>query len=472
MSNFTTELRYILESYNGQTENGPASKVNEVIDNTRTSLFDFDYPHASLTQSEKEHLEKHIMLHYYTREIGFETMGLFKLKLESKLWDIMPKYEKLYALEHLNLDFFSDVDYTRKLDSQTDQDGFTSKMTGSVDHQNSGKETNITTGGWKDQKDGGTTETTSGSIENEDNITIDRSKDGKIIEGTEFGKVVTQTGSEIDAKSGSDDKIISGTIEKEIEFGKTSTESGGYTDETTYGKTEETSGGYTDTFTGDQRNLHSDTPQSAVDITNASEAYVSDLQKRIDNLETQRTYDDQVVEAGGTDSTSRTFNNQKNTEGGTQTETTKYGGGVSSPYDEETSYNSSNTKTFNNRASTDSGDETKTTEFDDYNEKEEHSGSTEEIYHDLKREVEDDSSVQRTYNSLKVEDENLKKLTDTYQNLMNEIDKTDVVDLTERIYGNVHGNNIEKFIKYKDNILNIELMIIKDLNVLFMGLWC
>lgn len=472
MSNFTTELRYILESYNGQTENGPASKVNEVIDNTREQLFDFDYPHASMTASEKEHLEKHFMLHYYTREIGFETMGLFKLKLQSKLWDIMPKYEKLYALEHLNLDFFSDVDYTRKLDSQTDQDGTTSKMSGSVEHANSGKQTNITTGGWKDQNDGGTTETTTGSIERSDDITIDRSKDGKIIEGTDFGKVVTQSGSEIDAKTGSDDKIISGSIEKEIEFGKTSTESGGYTDETTYGKTETTGGGYTDTFTGDQRNLHSDTPQSAVDLSNASEAYVSDLQKRIDNLETQRVYDDQSVEAGGTDTTERTFNDQTNTEGGTQTETTTYGNGPTAPYDEETSYGSTNTKTFNARATTDSGDETKTTEFDDYLEKEEHSGSTEETYNDLKKEVEDDSSTQRTYNNLKVEDENLKKLTDTYNNLLNEIDKTDIVDLTERIYGNVNGNNIEKFIKYKDNILNIELMIIKELNVLFMGLWC
>lgn len=471
MSNFTTELRYILESYNGQTENGPASKVNEVIENTRTQLFDFDYPHASMTQSEKEHLEKHFMLHYYTREIGFETMGLFKIKLQSKLWDIMPKYEKLYALEHLNLDFFSDVDYTRKLDSQTDQDGTTSKMSGSVEHANSGKETNITTGGWKDQKDGGTTETTTGSIEREDTTQTDLSKDGKVIDTTEFGKVVTQSGSEVDEKTGHDDKNITGTIEKTTEFGKESTETGGYQDQTQYGKTETTSGGYTDTFTGDQRNLHSDTPQSAVDLSNASEAYVSDLQKRIDNLETQRVYDDQEAASGGSDTTTRTFQNQKTTEGGDQTETTVYGEALA-PYQEETAYNSTNTKTFDQRASTDSGDEVKTTEFDDYKETTENSGSITETYNDLTKEIEDDSSTQRTYNNLKVEDENLKKLTDTYNNLLNEIDKTDVVDLTERIYGNVNGNNIEKFIKYKDNILNIELMIIKELNVLFMGLWC
>lgn len=470
MSTFTTELRYMLESYADKTSNASASQVNQVINDTRTSLFDFSYPSTELTPSEKEHLEKHIMLHYYTREIGFETFGLFKLKLQSKLWDIMPKYEKLYALEHLNLDFFSDVDYTRKLDSTTDQDGTTSKMSGSVEHANSGTETTVTTGGYKDQKDGGTTETTTGSVTHDDDIEITRTKDGKIIDGTDFGKVVTQSGSEKEERDGSNGKAITGIIEKETEFGKTSTDTGGYQDSTQYGKVSTESGGYTDTYTGNQKNLHSDTPQSAVTISTSGQDYISDLQQRVDDLQTQRTFNSQANTDSGTDTTTRTYQNQINTEGGTQTETTTYGRGVD-PYSEENSIDETIEKTFTNRATTDSGTETSTTEFDDYEEVETHDGSTSDTYNDLKKETEDDSSIERTYNNLSVADTNLKKLTDTYNNLLNEIDKTDVVDLTERIYGNVNGGNIEKFIKYKDNILNIELMIIKDLNVLFMGLW-
>ena len=41
-------------------------------------------------------LETKILRHYYTREIGFETVGLWKHYLKTKLNEIMPKYNKLY----------------------------------------------------------------------------------------------------------------------------------------------------------------------------------------------------------------------------------------------------------------------------------------------------------------------------------------------------------------------------------------
>lgn len=472
MSTFTTELRYMLETYNGNSENASASAVNQIIENTRTDLFDFDYPHAELTTSEKEHLEKHFMLHYYTREIGFETFGLFKLKLQSKLWDIMPKYEKLYALEHENLDFFSDVDYTRKLDSQTDSDGIASKMSGSIEHSNSGSQTNITTGGYKDQNAGGNTQVTSGSVDHTDDTDVTHTKSGSIIDNTAFGKVVTESGTETDNHAVTlDNKTISGKIIKDIVFGKSVTQSGGYTDTSLYGKTDTTSGGYTDTQTGDRSNFESDTPQSQVTLSTASQDYITNVAKQVDNLSNTRLYNNQVSTAGGSDSTSRVYNQAASTDSGTQTETTTYGDGLTAPYVEDRELNESNTKTFNNRASTDSGEETHTTSFDEYQEQNSTDGTKTDTYNDLTVTNTDTGSTQRTYNSLKVEDTNNKKLTDTYNNLLNEIDKTDVVDLTERIYGNVHGNNIEKFIKYKDNIINIELMIIKELNGLFMGLW-
>ena len=154
MSRFTTQLRFMLETQNHMEHTGNASDIDDVIENTREWLFNFTYPVSELTESEKVHLEKHIMLHYYTREIGFETFGLFKAKLQSKLWDIMPLYNKLYALEHKNLDFFNDVDYSKKFDGTVEQDGTTNERNGKVEHTNSGKENTITTGSIKDQNGG------------------------------------------------------------------------------------------------------------------------------------------------------------------------------------------------------------------------------------------------------------------------------------------------------------------------------
>lgn len=154
MSRFTTQLRFMLETQNQMEHTGNASDIDEVIDNTREWLFNFTYPSSELTDSEKAHLEKHIMLHYYTREIGFETFGLFKAKLQSKLWDIMPLYNKLYALEHKNLDFFNDVDYSKQFDGTVEQDGTTNERNGKIEHTNSGKENTTTTGSIKDQNGG------------------------------------------------------------------------------------------------------------------------------------------------------------------------------------------------------------------------------------------------------------------------------------------------------------------------------
>ena len=44
-------------------------------------------------------LEKKILKHYYTIEIGEETVGLWKLRLNAKLNEIMPYYNKLYLSE-------------------------------------------------------------------------------------------------------------------------------------------------------------------------------------------------------------------------------------------------------------------------------------------------------------------------------------------------------------------------------------
>lgn len=111
MSKYTTELRYICENYAGLDESVGGNGYNEVIENSRASLFDFNYP--IFDEEYREGLEKKIIKHYYMREIGFETVGLFKIRLDMKMNEIMPYYNQLYESARLEFNPFYDVDYTR-----------------------------------------------------------------------------------------------------------------------------------------------------------------------------------------------------------------------------------------------------------------------------------------------------------------------------------------------------------------------
>ena len=97
MSKYTTQIRWICESYN----NNNLTKIDDIIDNAIPHIFDFNFP--LFDEDYRNHICHHILLHYYTEEIAFETVGLWKLKLESRLFDIMPYYNKLY--ETVTLDY-------------------------------------------------------------------------------------------------------------------------------------------------------------------------------------------------------------------------------------------------------------------------------------------------------------------------------------------------------------------------------
>ena len=98
MSKYTTEIRYICEVNSGIPVNQLTHYTpDQIIDLARSRIFDFSYP--LYDPSHKPELEKKILKHYYTREIGSETVGLWKLWLNDTLNLIMPKYNKLYQAE-------------------------------------------------------------------------------------------------------------------------------------------------------------------------------------------------------------------------------------------------------------------------------------------------------------------------------------------------------------------------------------
>lgn len=145
MSNFTTEVRYICEVAAGYDESQDRDKVTDIIEAARESIFCFDFP--IFDEAYRPILEKKILMHYYTREIAFETVGLWKLKLESRLNEIMPKYNKLYELELVNYNPLWDVDITEDKIQTIDTDTGNTELrtqnnTGERDSTNHGTDTN------------------------------------------------------------------------------------------------------------------------------------------------------------------------------------------------------------------------------------------------------------------------------------------------------------------------------------------
>ena len=97
MSKYTTEVRFICEHYAGLTESAGYASIPEVIEKARPKIFDFTFP--MFDDAYKPVLETKILKHFYTREIGEETVSLWKLRLDAKLNEIMPYYNKLYETE-------------------------------------------------------------------------------------------------------------------------------------------------------------------------------------------------------------------------------------------------------------------------------------------------------------------------------------------------------------------------------------
>lgn len=133
MSKYTTELRFICEAYNNLDESVGLSNVNTVIDNALPKLFDFDFP--IFDENYRKQLEHKIVRHFYLREIGFETVGVFKFYLENKLNEIMPYYNKIYNAYLLDIDPLSN--YRSKKLGNNNQ--LSDNKTNTVDNRDSKK---------------------------------------------------------------------------------------------------------------------------------------------------------------------------------------------------------------------------------------------------------------------------------------------------------------------------------------------
>lgn len=111
MSSYTTQLRYVCESLIGLHKSVDRPSVDSVIKQASPILFGFPYP--IYDETHRDELQEKIIRHYWTREIGQETVGAFRLRLQVKMTEIMPYYNKLYEAMASDFDVMGDTNYVR-----------------------------------------------------------------------------------------------------------------------------------------------------------------------------------------------------------------------------------------------------------------------------------------------------------------------------------------------------------------------
>lgn len=104
MSKYTTQVRWIIEQATYENQDLP---ISQRVDLACPKIFNFNFPIWS--EEYRTILEKKILMHYFNKEIGFETVGLWKFYLEERMNLIMPYYNKLYETTVKDYDWLTDT---------------------------------------------------------------------------------------------------------------------------------------------------------------------------------------------------------------------------------------------------------------------------------------------------------------------------------------------------------------------------
>ena len=104
MARYTTQVRTICEKYAGRENAGDFDEIDQIIADSREKIFTADYP--IYEGGSKAALETKILKHYYMREIGLETVGIWKHYLNTRMLEIMPFYVDYWqnSLNRLKID--------------------------------------------------------------------------------------------------------------------------------------------------------------------------------------------------------------------------------------------------------------------------------------------------------------------------------------------------------------------------------
>lgn len=178
MSKYTTEIRYICESASGLKESRGGDSVDNIIQKALPIIFNFNYP--IFDENYKNVIETKILKHFYTREIGEETVGLWKLRLNTRLNEIMPYYNKMYKSELLEFNPLYTYNIEKKMNKSlesnrnenenindttktTNNSSMTNNMNNSFNESSNGNTNNNNIDKYSDTPQGGITNVENGT---------------------------------------------------------------------------------------------------------------------------------------------------------------------------------------------------------------------------------------------------------------------------------------------------------------------
>lgn len=183
MSVYTTEVRYICEYEAGLLESTGYNDIDAVVEKSWDKIFK-KFP--IFDETYRKTLCTKILNHYYTREIGAETVSLWKFWLNQKMNEIMPYYNKLYLTEQIKFDPLHEIDVTRVISEKRDFGKNGDETTNTTNtHNTKGTTSNIEQLESLNNSSAEATSTNSNEITNKntttgnETTTVDIYKDGK-----------------------------------------------------------------------------------------------------------------------------------------------------------------------------------------------------------------------------------------------------------------------------------------------------
>ena len=470
MGKYTTEVRTICESIAGEKSPVGYRSVNTIIAESRGEIFDFDYP--CFDAEYKPVLETKILKHYYTREICEETYGLWKLRLDSRLNEIMPYYNQLYASTLISFNPLLDVDLTTEhnesktgvTNTQSDGNsvrnkGTTNQLSESVDEVKN--------------RSGDNTSVISGS---ENNSVSEKSKDN-------FEKTGNQSGV---TEGNNVTNVSNETIEKDNNERMQNNSGITYSNDTTHADREETrSSDYNSEnnrignseSVSEKKNdntewdLFSDTPQGGIDgFANDNPSAPTGLEDKLYLTTARKVTDD------GTEKVKNSENNyETSNEANTATDhTVNVDDGVNNTNtnNEEINISTDNSVRTNNENGSN------TTSSKENSENNYFENSVGDSDKNVNENISRNQNSNDNYNEVNVNNlgRNMNEDERVNENINNYKNETKVRNNSEeyfqRISGKSGGNSYSALLQeFRDTFINIDEMIIEELSDLFFGLW-
>lgn len=409
MSTYTASLKEICDAGLGLKYPSQYSQIQDVLNYGVNHFFE-RYP--IFDENYRETLNKTIVGHYLNHEIGFETYALWKFNLNQRLMEIMPYYNQLYKTTLYEIDPFSNMDYTVDHDGESHD---TEKLNQSVNDKNKRDvEENNTSSGWSNHNNSFTDKYKSEKTSTSDTDSTDTNDlhDNTVNSGTDTSTTTyntTNTDTKNNVKTTDEYKNLA------------TTESGSIIHNYDSGTKNET------------RTIFSDTPQGIL--------------QNPDSIEFATNVTNVTESSRKTGKDTDTYNNKKNTQNGVIEHTT--------------SGSETNAKTGDDKTSTVHGHEIKTDK----------TGTLKNVTKTGVESHDNDTRESASRDTNADGRKDTKKTSDSYSgdSKSTSDNKKDNQNKYLDKYKGRNGITMAEALKqYRDILINIDLMIIKDLRDLFM----